>query len=280
MIRNLKLLKFEKRREEVRSTGQGLRLLPFLIFLGALPLNAQNKDSKKVVPQEDVLHLSGFEPLYFVYGNPTTKVKISFKYKLVENYPVYIGYNQLVFWDIGKDSNPFRDATYSPELFYRWTRPNPAAFVRSVDFIPFWHMSNGKRAEDSRSLDRFAVQVNSTPLVQVPKFKLSLRVSGPPLNQDPTNTDYIDYVGPAEFRIAYSDIALGPLTENEISLRYFTGGKWGQHLKRGGREVGLSFRLKFIYLTPSFYVQYFEGRGESLLNYRDNVRNFRVGFKL
>ncbi len=256
------------------------QLLIFCFASGLSPgLQAESGSPVEEETQTEVLKLSGFEPLYFLYGSPSSKVKVSFKYQLIHELPLYLGFNQFVFWNIGRDSNPFQDVTYSPEIFYRLSFKGKA-FFQSLDLIPYWHMSNGKGGSDSRSLDRSAVQLNTLPFPQNSKLKLSLRLSSSPYYMDLENYDVREYIGPFELRSSYTEVPLGPLSETEVSFRYFTGGAWGQKLRWGGRELGFSFRLGFARLNPSFYVQYFEGHAESLLNYTDYDRIIRVGLKL
>jgi len=228
--------------------------------------------------EEEVFNLSGYEPLYFIFGKPS-KVKASFKYRLIKKIDFYFGYNQYVFWEIGQDSTPFQDVTYSPEFFYRW-KVSPDHFVRSLDIIPYWHMSNGKKSETSRSLDRAAVQANFIQPIKNDVFRMSIRLSTPSYNLDNTNLDIRQYVGPWEVRASYSEIPIWFIKRCEVSVRYYTGGSFGQRFRRGGREIGISFPLSALQLNQAVYIQYFEGNAENLIHYNGYSRHLRMGLRL
>ena len=71
--------------------------------------------------KRDKFNLTYYEPLYFLFGNPTSKVNFSFKYQGIRDFPLYLGYVQHIFWLLKDDSKPFRDANFNPRVFYRYS---------------------------------------------------------------------------------------------------------------------------------------------------------------
>lgn len=110
--------------------------------------------------------LSTHKPMYLLpysyspsYNGRNSEVvfQISAKQKLFGS-NFYFGYTQRSFWQLynRKDSSPFRETVYNPELFYRW--------IPDVEWLDDWgadagleHESNGKRLPDSRSWNRLYI---------------------------------------------------------------------------------------------------------------------------
>src|SRR4051812_44619775 len=69
--------------------------------------------------QEEQSLLQRHHPFYFAYGQPLSKLQLSFKTPIIKDQPLYFGYTQVMFWALRESSKPFRDLTYNPELFYR-----------------------------------------------------------------------------------------------------------------------------------------------------------------
>jgi len=112
-------------------------------------------------------HVSYYEPMYFAVGHngdTNARLQLSFKYRLripddlrskafIDN--LYFAYTQTSIWDLSAESRPFRDTTYSPQLFYYvpdtgWRSP---LFTRMGFAAGVAHESNGKGGADSRSIN-------------------------------------------------------------------------------------------------------------------------------
>lgn len=98
------------------------------------------------------------EPTYFVFGDDDLKLQFSMRYRLSMSYNFYFAFTQLMFWSIYEDSKPFREVNYRPEVFYRFI-DKENKFLRSVD-VGYYHHSNGKDLEDSRSLDKLFLRTS------------------------------------------------------------------------------------------------------------------------
>ena len=224
----------------------------------------------------DIYH---FKPMYFLVGQPITKVQLSAKARLIRNKEIYISYTQLMMWEFFHESRPFTDINYNPELFYRWHFHEAQTTGKSewLDFAPYSHESNGKGGADSRSWNRVFLRYARTDFVGT-RMKLgwSLQV-WVPYALDVPNKDFAQYRGIYEINLNASDF-LGPFfEEHDLNLRLYPGGKSNVNPLRGGREITLRLKgREKIFLTQIVF-QFFQGRGEAMLNYRDNVVGFRAG---
>jgi phospholipase A1/A2 len=232
--------------------------------------------------------LTSHEPVYFLVGNRgnnTARFQLSFKYRLFDDEGVavhalpllsglHFAYTQTSLWDLQSNSKPFRDTSYRPSFFYQWQG------ATQVAQLPAWrvqtgfeHESNGRDGDKSRSINTLFVE---------PEWRLALperwyvaiapKVYGYLDKHD--NPDIGTYRGYANLRLA---------------LGRDDGWLWSSTLRRGARGFGsvqldASYPLRrpiFADTGGYFYFQYFNGYGETLLDY--NVRHkpqFRLGFAI
>jgi len=227
----------------------------------------------------DKFNLTYYEPMYFILGNPTSKVNFSFKYRGFRSFPLYFGYVQNIFWLLKQESKPFRDANFNPRVFYRYSFHEKEDEQDYLDIIPYEHKSNGKSEPESRSFDGSGAKIHWRLAYENWSIKTHFKALWR-FRLDETNKDFEKYVGPFEAGLTLSQFSFDWLDRGELTYRVYTGGEWGQDLRRTSHEVGLSFRFFGEELTPAFYVQYFNGFSESLLNYNKREENFRIGFLL
>lgn len=233
----------------------------------------QNVNSARM-DHEDGSILQRHQPFYFVYGEPLSKLQLSFKSPVFRDRNFYFAYTQVMFWALTEDSKPFRDLTYNPELFYRWDLHN--GFLRSIDFGLIGHTSNGKRGFDSRSLDMKYLRFNGEREGSRWLTRYTLQASY--LHSfDPTNRNIQEYVGPLSFTVSFIQLFDAWVDKSEVALTAAPGGKFADKWDQGGYQLSWSFRLGGIKLVPAFYLQYYYGYAESLLNYDQHVRELRGG---
>ena len=219
--------------------------------------------------------LQRHKPFYFAYGDPNSKLQLSFKSPLLNKYPLYFGYSQIMFWALGANSKPFRDMTYNPELFYRFYLHDDSV-VRSIDAGLFGHNSNGKAGAASRSYDTKYVRFNLEK--EGHRWTTRANIQLQYLHGfDPTNRDIQAYVGPVVMNLTFIQLFDGWFDKSEVSLDLIPGGKFAEKVDFGGYQLAWSFRLGAINLTPAFYLQYYHGFAETLLNYNQRVDEFRGG---
>ena len=184
----------------------------------------------------------------------------------------YFGYTQQSFWQLynRKNSSPFRETVYNPELFYRW--------VADVDWLKDWgvdggfeHQSNGKSLPDSRSWNRLYVApflVRGKTLYYA-KFWYRLpekEKSSPTDAEGDDNPDIQRFYGYGEFQIQ-RQLFTNHLAHATLRANPATG--------KGS--------LAFNYSIPSsdgsvFYcLNFFSGYGESLIDYNRSITRIGLG---
>lgn len=243
--------------------------------------------SSPVTPIEREQHqeaqlLQRHKPFYFAYGNPNSKIQVSFKTPLLNKFPLYFGYTQLMFWRLRENSVPFKDMTFNPEFFYRFYL-NPSSTLRSID-AGFWgHNSNGKAGSVSRSYNtryvRFNLEKEGHRWTTRANIQLQYLYGFDQTNAEVHRyNEQIQYfVGPLLMNLTFVQLFDGWFDKSEISLDVIPGGKFAQDWDHGGYQLSWSFRLGGVNLTPSFYLQYYHGFAETLLNYNERVDAFRGG---
>lgn len=203
------------------------------------------------------------------------KYQISFKSKLMQNVlgtpaDLWFGYTQQSHWQMynKKQSSPFRDTDYEPELLL--TTPLPASWhwgdwrmrMAGVGLV---HQSNGQPDPLSRSWNRVVA------LAGVENGNLSLLGRWwyrlPESASDDDNPDISRYMGHADVQAVYrwGQQTLGG------KLRFHPGSG------RGAAQLDWTFpvagRLRG-------YVQGFSGYGENLLDYNHYSRGFGFGLMM
>jgi len=209
------------------------------------------------------------------------KFQLSIKVPLTTN-PIftetdglYVGFTLQSWWQLyaGEISAPFRETNYQPEIFYL-TATNWHPFGGSTGvMIGMEHQSNGRTQLLSRSWNR----VYTSFMFEKDNFALSLRPwyrlkedekEDPNESEGDDNPDIEKYMGHFELRSAYR------WNEHEFSIM-------GRNNLRsdnfGAVELGWSFPL-MGHLKG--FIQYFNGYGESLVDYNHNTERLGVGLLL
>uniref|UniRef100_UPI002FDD0E53 phospholipase A n=1 Tax=Pelomicrobium sp. TaxID=2815319 RepID=UPI002FDD0E53 len=234
--------------------------------------------------------ISPYEPLYFIYGTrdgENAKFQLSFKYRFVRPdrdlarllpgiEDIYLGYAQTSLWDLERESKPFRDTSYKPRLFYfkegLWRSAGDR--LRLGLEAGYGHESNGRDGDQSRSIDILYAR---------PVFTFGNRqdyhlVAAPGVwaYLDKEENPDID-----EFR-GYGDLYIA--LQKTDSWQLATTLRLGSDGDKGSVQVDLSYpltRIGFGNIDGYLLAQYFNGYGESLLDYNRKLRSqFRFGVML
>lgn len=207
-------------------------------------------------------------------------VPLTYTDLLFPNDGIYFGFTLKSFWQVyNKDiSAPFRETNYRPEFFYQM--PLPIASSRGVWLgrLGIEHESNGRTQYLSRSWNRVYFTVGymrpEWSLVIQPWYRLPEDrkeddgdPSTPPPADGDDNPDIEDYMGQYELTGAYR---WENFEFSGLFRRNFDEG-------RGAHEISMSFPL---WGRMRGFAQYFEGYGESLIDYNHKVQRFGVGVLL
>jgi phospholipase A1 len=198
------------------------------------------------------------------------KFQMSMKFPIAEDLfgeegSLFFAYTNLSFWQAynGDTSRPFRETNHEPELFLIFPVEFEVLGMRNrLIQLGIVHQSNGRSDPDSRSWNRLYLDF----IFQHNDFYLSLkpwvRLTGGAKDDNP---DIQDYLGHGEIRGVYSNgyHTVSLMLRNNLSSSNL-----------GAVELNWSFPMS---RRAKWFVQYFNGYGESLIDYNARVNRFGVG---
>ncbi len=208
--------------------------------------------------------------------NVETKFQFSIKAQLLDDIlkqrgRLYFGYTNQYYWQIFNEENsgPFRETNHEPELFIDMDQD----FSWGGWHVPLiragWvHQSNGRSEPISRSWNRLYGQIFLEKENWAFSFKPWIRVNGDSAETD--NPDIDDYMGNFELGI----FRRGSNSSASLRLRNNLRSE-----NRGAVELNWSRPLPFdrkIHIV----LQYFNGYGESLIDYNAKTERFGIGLQL
>jgi len=201
------------------------------------------------------------------------ELQLSFKIKAMEgmfgydNADLWFGYTITSFWQAYNDniSSPFRETNYEPEVMVAYrTDYEIAGFRGRFINLGAVHQSNGRTEGLSRSWNRvyaqFGFERDDLALLIRPWYRI-------PESDEDDNPDIIDYMGHGDLTAVYRN------ERNAYSLMLRKNFDTGY----GAMELNWSFPL---YGRLKGYVQYFNGYGESLIDYNHSQQTFGIGVSL
>lgn len=204
------------------------------------------------------------------------KLQFSFKYPLStelwgSRHALWVAYTQQSFWQAynADASRPFRETNYEPEIFVAFNVDDFTLFGVNPKFInvSLNHQSNGRSEPTSRSWNRitaeFIFEHNNLAFSVRPWWRI------PESSDEDDNPDIHRYLGYGDLGLVYSwnDYSVEVMLRNNLR----TSGN------RGALQVGVTFPL---WNRFQGYVQYFNGYGESLVDYDHHTQSLGVGIIL
>ena len=190
---------------------------------------------------------------------------------------VYFGFTLTSFWQLynSEASKPFRENNYEPEIFWQETADYSVLGYKFNTFrVGFNHMSNGQSGLQSRSWNRLFASIVFSDNDDIYYLKTWYRIpedeKEDPL--DPTgddNPDIEDYYGRMELGYGRKIGAFKVLALLRNNLDFDEN--------RG------SIQLDFTYPISDRYevlLQYFNGYGDSLIDYNRSQERIGIGFQL
>lgn len=215
----------------------------------------------------------------FSGNNFDMKFELGMMFSLIPNannssgaLPLHFGYSQIAWWDISEDSAPFQELNYNPEVFYDFAGPDRISApdlsrmrnLLYIDRLGLEHQSNGLNDERSRSWDRIYIQ-REFVFSEVLSFDVKLWKV---LNKDRFNENITDYLGNLQIT---TQVNLNNFAE--IALKTLQG-----------RETSkISYQLDITlpmsnWVNSKFFLSYYDGYGEALINYNKRSKSLRAGF--
>ncbi|WP_417564965.1 phospholipase A [Marinobacter sp.] len=202
------------------------------------------------------------------------KYQISFKVPLLTGFlddrtTMWFGYTQQSFWQVYNqdDSAPFRETNYEPELFMRYQSDWDIGPGRlNTVTLGVNHQSNGQAEPRSRSWNRIiataAYSYDRWLFMVQPWYRI-------PDGSNDDNEDIERYLGHANYQAVYK------LTEDRtLSLRLMNN-------LRSDNKTSVEFGYSFpMGDTVKGFFQYYNGYGESLIDYNHRTQRFGIGVML
>jgi phospholipase A1/A2 len=200
------------------------------------------------------------------------KFQVSIKQRLLKFYgwAFFFGYTQKSFWQAYDDSKsrPFRENNFNPELFLR-----TKMWLGVRCDLGLEHESNGRDIPSSRGWnriyllpyyenDRFVVFLKGWYKIHEPEKKYPNDVNGD------DNPDINKYYG-------YGELGMKLKIPELNNIRVTGLGRYNFRHKKGAVE--LSVIVPGLISSMGITAQYFDGYGESLIDYNVRQRKFGVG---
>ncbi|TYC17144.1 phospholipase A [Bizionia gelidisalsuginis] len=220
---------------------------------------------------------------YFISGVPTNKhidrntanakYQISFKQMISRDaLPwdayLFITYTQKAFWDIYKESLPFRDINFNPSVDVGKAIFNKNNELQGILGLSLEHESNGRDSIASRSWNRLTANYTTTILKNTTaSFEVWL-----PFMYKENNADLLEYVGLGEINISHE------IKRNKLYAEVMV-------------RKGLNFNGKGVVRSRIYYnpfkrnlsnqyimLEWYLGQAETLLDYQQSRSIIRLGY--
>lgn len=214
--------------------------------------------------------------------NIEIKFQFSFKLPLAKdvfhnNGRLYFAYSNLSFWQAyNKDvSSPFRETNHEPEIFLTVDNDwNFFGMTNRTNALGIVHQSNGRSGALSRSWNRiyglFLFDRGNLLLAFKPWYRIPEADKASPTDPDgDDNPDIHKYLGYGELYAFYKweNQTLGLMLRNNLQ----------KHDNRGAIQLDWTFPISS---RIKGYLQYFNGYGESLIDYNSSVNRIGIGVLL
>lgn len=256
----------------------------------------QQRVDKEAVTVDNPFVLTPHKPNYFLpiayTSNPNDRAflgddeteslqSVEFKFQLSVKFPVvydvvgrnsslWFAYTQQAFWQAYNSdiSAPFRDTNHEPEVFIV-DKPKNGFLGIKPNYISygFSHQSNGQSGDLSRSWNRFYVDFLFEKGNTAFSFKPWYRIPESSDNDDNPNIER--YYGYGELSVIHiiDDYSIDFILRNNLKTSD----------NKGAFQVGFNFPL---WGKTRGYIQYFNGYGQSLLDYNHKTQSLGIGIML
>lgn len=265
----------------------GFFFLCIMLFCGIRSVSGQEVKSEKDVRADSIADDLGTIPAFTIYKdnyiitgtdfsggkinkyNSDAKFQISLRHRLYKRmlpWRVYLffTYTQKSFWDIYRKSAPFKETNYNPTLGFghNFIRNNRITAMASLQYE---HESNGRDSIWSRSWNKISFMglysFNRNYTLQA-KFWIPIMVAD-------ENKYMPRYSGIAQVAGTY-------ISDNQRLVCSVLMVKCGGWNLNANWQFELAYRM-FRFDNQYFFLQYYNGYGESMIDYNRFHHWLRVG---
>jgi phospholipase A1 len=262
-------------------------VLTLFIVLIAVPLSAQIRPVENQKDYTDSLrqefdkgpYFTLYKDNYFLVGtevgkkptssNSDVKFQVSIAQRLTKSVLpwhtyLYLTYTQKVFWDVFKRSMPMHDFSFNPSIGLAKPLFNKDRYIGRVSLM-IEHESNGRDEEQSRSWNRITLGAT----VMIDQW---LTVHGKvwiPIVDGENNRDILKYSGIWQSGVVFNT----PNKRFSCGITLVKRKDWKLNFNT---TVDVSW-LMWKKANQYFFIQYYNGYGESLLDYNQFHSRIRVG---
>lgn len=264
-----------------------IHILMILCCIGVLPMQAQILEAPEQTRLTDSLrtnfkhgpYFSLFKDNYFVAGtnvghkptaeNSDVKFQISFKVRLSRGtvfwntYP-FLSYSQKVMWSVFKRSMPMRDLNFNPAIGLTKPLYSKDRYIGQASLM-IEHESNGRDSIESRSWNKVSLAAN----IFITDWLMVHGKVWIPIVDGENNRDIVNYCG-------WWQVGAEFATRNRNFVWGLTLTKRGEWKPNFNMVIDFSWRM-WKRANQYFFVQFYNGYGENLLDYNRFHRSLRLG---
>lgn len=245
--------------------------LTVLLLMMFVPLFSQEYESPMTMYRDN----------FIIAGDDEDQVKFQFSAKYNIFYPsstgIYFGYTQLNHWFVYDNRDTFY-SMYQPEVFYRFESGHNIfgdVDVPLLDYIqlsPYYHCSTGVEGPDHRGIDTYYGQIQLS-VGETVNLGANLKVFKY-YHIEENNKDINDYRKnyQADFFLKIRSKQVSLLDKEE--LHCIIG---GNPRGKGFIQGELVFRIITAYIQPRFFIQYYHGYDEFMVDYNKKTTAVRAG---
>jgi len=259
----------------------------FVTLCSALPCRAQLLEAPNQTYLTDSLrqafnkgpYFQLFKDNYFVVGtsvghkptadNSDVKFQISFAQRLTRatlpwNTFIFLSYSQKVMWSVFKNSMPMRDLNFNPAIGITKPLYSKDRYIGKASLM-LEHESNGRDSIQSRSWNKVSLSAN----IFVTDWMMVHGKAWIPIVDGQNNRDIVKYCG-------WWQVGTELCTRDRRFIWGLTLVKRGEWKPSFNMIFDFSWRM-FKGANQYFFLQFYNGYGENLLDYNQFHRSLRLG---
>ncbi|ASJ76671.1 phospholipase A [Granulosicoccus antarcticus] len=238
-----------------------------------LPMSYSSNINEQVYSQNDVPLREGLLPVEVKF-QISLKSQLNEKDMLLKDDALSLAITLEAWWQLYSSdlSSPFRETNYAPEIFYMVPLLWGPFGGNTALVLGLEHQSNGQVQGLSRSWNR----VYTTLIYERGRFVASIRPwyripedakENPEDAEGDDNPDILDFMGHGEIGLSWRD------SKNEYAINVRGNTDTG----KGAVKIGWTFPL---FAKFRGFVQYFNGYGDSLIDYNHYQQRLGLGVAL